>query len=142
MRTFFKLIVYLMVIGCSSQVKIEDFSEKDEMSYILSSLQDPIEISKPIYDGALFLSIFEINDSRASIKNSNESEEIYSSIFISITPDGDYYTVSKLYKIERLMRPKIIRIEEDVFPTLEISFEHGNYDSRKTEKFRFSGEFD
>ncbi|WP_144668863.1 hypothetical protein [Dokdonia sp. Hel_I_53] len=65
----------------------------------------------------------------------SESEELHFSIFISLITDGDYYTTSNLFKIERLINPKIIRILDKEFPRLEVFIENGNYVSRKVEEF-------
>lgn len=141
MKILIKLFLLFSITTCAAQTKVIDYSGKKEINYILSNLKRPHKLSQPIYNGAYFLSVYEITDSRASIKNLNESEEIFSSIFISLTPDGDYYTTSRLYKIERLMNPEIISIEEMVFPKLEISIEHGNQNYRKIDKLVISGEF-
>ena len=39
-------------------------------------------------------------------------EDFLSSYLVSVIPDGDYYSYSKLYKIEGLYNPKVIEIKE------------------------------
>ena len=42
---------------------------------------------------------------------------------ISIAPDGNYYTWSKLYKIEALVNPKILEIKETKYPNFILKIE-------------------
>ncbi|TVZ52687.1 hypothetical protein [Dokdonia sp. Hel_I_53] len=90
MKILISLVFLLLSITtCVAQTEVIDYSAKTEINYILSNLKDPHILSQPIYNGAFYLSVFEIFDSNVSVKNVSESEELHSNIFISLTPDGE-----------------------------------------------------
>ena len=78
-------------------------------------------------------------DSKVTPENFSEGDEFLQSYMISVTPDGDYYTNSKLYKIEGLCNPKILEIKETTFPKFLIKVEHGLFNDRKTKLFELEG---
>ena len=135
MNKVIKLVFLLFITSCTAQKEIFDYTDKSDINYILSSMRKPLKVNQSLFDDAYFLSVFEMDDSKVSINNQNESDEIYSSVFVSITPDGDYYTSSKLYKIEKLRSPKLLSIVEKDFFKIEIFIEHGNINSRQKSKF-------
>ena len=95
-----------------------------------------------LFNRAFFVSVYQISDSRATTENHfAESDEILSSMIISIVPDGNYYTKSKLHKIEALVNPELVDINEINYPRFTISITHGFIDNRLTENFSFNGQF-
>ncbi|MGX1022966.1 hypothetical protein ACSSV5_000108 [Psychroflexus sp. MBR-150] len=67
---------------------------------------------------------------------------ILQSLFISVKPDGDYYSWSKLFKIEGVLNPEIITINELKYPKFEIVIKFGNKNDRSSKSYFFSEAFD
>tara|TARA_B110000240_G_scaffold198066_1_gene256137 strand:+ start:3685 stop:4116 length:432 start_codon:yes stop_codon:yes gene_type:complete len=141
MRKIITLITLLTFLSCSSQnLKIKDFSDKKDINYIFARINLKNIISKELYDRGIFIKIFEISDSKATLKNISEgTEEFLSSYIISVVSDGDYYTGSKLYKVEGLLNPKIIEIQKESYPDFIINIEYGTSKNRKIEILKFEG---
>lgn len=86
------------------------------------------------------MKIFRFSDSKTSTESlSLETEEFYDSYLVSISPDDDFYTKSKLYKIEKLFNPKILEIKEGEYPFVKLKVEYGFAKKRKTESFELKG---
>lgn len=138
-------IAFFISINCSSQenkhiIKNIDLSGHSEMNYIFARIYDIKPISMELYGGGLFISVFQISDSKATPENFFEGyDSSLSSYIISVKEDGDYYTGSKLYKIEGLEAPKVLEIKETKYPKFTIKIEHGAYTKRKTDAFEFEG---
>ena len=133
-------ILILTVTACQSQNgKVIELSDNSEMNYIFARISLRKPIFKELYNRGLFATIFQISDSRITPEDFSEGHEFLSSYIVSMSPDGDYYTNSRLYKIEGLANPKIIEIKETTYPKFIIKIEHGVYDKRKIETFEFEG---
>lgn len=137
MKIFIPILFIFFFVNCKAQ-KIKDLSSNQEMNYIFARIYTK-SITKELYDGILFVTIYEISDSNATPEDFSEGEEFLYSYLISVIPDGDYYSYSKLYKVEGLINPKILEIKETIFPMFSIKIEHGDYKNRKIEVFEFEG---
>jgi hypothetical protein len=137
----FILLLILANISCKGQeAKKIDLSNKSEMNYIFARISNSKPTSKWIYNYGLHINIFKLSDSKATKKSLFEGYDgIVASYMISIAPDGNYYTWSKLYKIEALVNPKILEIKETKYPNFILKIEEGFYDNRKVRKFKIVG---
>ncbi len=138
------LILILLSISCQSQQDQEeirkiDLSSQVEMNYVFSRMFNENTVVKEVYGGGLLVKIFEISDSKITPEYFSESDEFLSSYIISVSPDGDYYVTSKLYKIEGLIYPNIVEIEETEYPNFTIKIEYGLYNQRKAKNFKITG---
>ena len=110
------------------------------MNYIFARIHDAAPFSQKLFKRGLFVRIFELSDSKATPEGLFEGYEgTVSSFIISVSPDGDYYSGSELYKIEGLIMPKITAVKELEFPFFSVEIEHGFYDQRETKIFEFNG---
>lgn len=128
-----------MLNSCKSQENVIEISNFNETNYLISNIIKTLKISKEMFKGSFYINIFEISDSKISEKNINEGEEVLSSYLISCIPDGDYYSSSKLFKIQGLLNPKIKNIKERKYPYFEILIEYGEFNNIKTESFILEG---
>ena len=129
-------------MSCSAQGKFEvnDISAKSELNYVISNILPNQFHFQEIYQGGLFVKVFQIADSKATPEETfEEYDGVLSSFLISVSPDGDYYTTSKLYKIEGLLNPVIKTISEIDYPEFSVKIEYGSADNRKTKEFIFKG---
>jgi hypothetical protein len=137
------IVLLLLCMSCYSQknteiIKSIDLSANQEMNYIFARIHDTAPFSKELFKRGLFVRIFELSDSKATPEGLFEGYDgIVSSFIISVSPDGDYYSGSELYKIEGLILPKIIAVKELEFPFFSVEIEHGFYDQRETKIFEF-----
>ncbi|AOW09796.1 hypothetical protein [Flavobacterium gilvum] len=140
-KTITLFVLSFFFLNCKSQnLKVKNLEKKVELNYVIANLQIDNTVQKELWDRSQFIKIFTISDSKATPKGLFEgTDEVLSSLIISATPDGDYYTKSKLYKIEGINNPKITEIKEGKFPEFSITIEHGFYDKRKSETFKFKG---
>jgi len=139
-KVIFILILCLTFWSCSSQeILVKNLDDNSEMNYIFSRINPTTIYKDELYKGGLYITIYEMSDSKATPKE--RIEDFLSSYIISVRPDSDYYSYSKLYKIEGLIIPKIIEIKETVAPNFSIKIEHGSYrdNKRKMEIFEFEG---
>jgi hypothetical protein len=136
------LILCLTLWSCSSQAPIvKSLDNNSEMNYVLANIWKP-NIKKELWNGGLYVKIFEMKDSKATPEGFFEGYDgVLESLLISAIPDGDNYTNSKLYKIEGILNPKVIEIKETTAPNFSIKVEHGSYrdNKRKIEIFEFKG---
>lgn len=139
MKTIFTFIAVLLVhTNCMAQLK--DLCADNSSNYILSNINKVDYLNDELYNGSLFVSVFTMSDSRIDPKGLfNDTDEVLSSVLISIIPDGDYYTSSKLYKIEGLVAPEIVQITETQYPDLVITVESGFYKDRKQISYTLDG---
>ncbi len=138
MRALYFTLSLLSFLSCSSQkalVKNLDFDS--EMNYIFSRINTSTVLKEELYNGGLYVKVFQISDSKATPKK--YLEDFLSSFIISVTPDGDYYSYSKLYKIEGIYNPKILEIKETNAPKFSIKIEYGPAKNRKIELLNFDG---
>ena len=120
-------------------IEVQDVSKDTSANYILSNIIVDKTFEKELWSSAIYLKTFIISDSISTPDDFSEgSDEILSSVLISVTPDGDYYTNSNLYKIEGIYNPKILEITELSYPEFSIKIEYGNYNERITEVINFS----
>ncbi len=143
-KTKFLIVLIIVSIvtlsGCRAQKnELYEFSNNAEMNYIFSRISKDKPLMKVLYDGGLFITIFKISDSKAT--PSKYLEDFVSSYIISVTPDGDYYSWSKLYKLEGLYNSKILEIKETNYPYFMIKVEHGVLGKEIVEIFKLQGEF-
>ena len=98
-----------------------------EMNYVFSRLDTEKIKTEILYDGALHLKLFAISDSKITPENFSEgTEEFLESIYVSISPDGDAYTESKLIKLEGLLIPEVLEISELQYSKFSVKIEVGN----------------
>ena len=136
MKNIISILLIFFFISCKAQ-KIKDLSENKEMNYIFARTSKNV-IVKELYNRGLFVTIFQLSDSKAT--PDEYMEDFLSSYMISVVPDGDYYSHSKLYKLEGLIIPKIIEIKESVYPKFIIKIEYGSFlEKRKVKSFEFEG---
>ena len=133
-------ILILTVTTCQAQNrKVIELSDNSEMNYIFARIAPILTIDKELYKGGMYATIFYLSDPKVTPEDFSEGHEFLSSYIVSVTEDGDYYSGSKLYKIEGLANPKIIETKESNYPKFIIKIEHGVYDKRKIETFEFEG---
>jgi hypothetical protein len=124
---------------CKAQKNVIDISEFKKTNYLISNIINTEIVLKEMFKGSFYVNIFEISDSKISKKTINEGVEVLSSYLISCIPDGDYYTSSKLFKIQGLLNPKIKNINEREYPYFDLLIEYGEFNLRKTESFIIEG---
>ena len=121
---------FFVFTNCKSQsIEIFDISNKKELNYIVANIDISNIKKKSLYDGAFFITIFQMYDLK--INYDTETDEVFRSLLISISPDGDYYTNSKLLKIENLIKPNIIDINQKEYPNIVLNIEYGNFKDRR-----------
>lgn len=93
MNNFFFSIVVLIATSCKTQtLQVIDFSNKKELYYIVANI-DISDIKRvSLYNDAFFIKTFQMYESK--VKNDTKTHEMFKSILISISPDGDYYNNS------------------------------------------------
>jgi len=142
MKSIIFILTFLLSFwSCSSQeILVRNLDYNFEMNYILARIDHTKGIiNKELYNRGLFITVFEMSDSKATPKE--RMEDFLRSYIISVTPDGDYYSYSKLYKIEGLIIPKVLEIKETTALNFSVKIEHGSYrdNKRKIEIFEFEG---
>lgn len=128
-------------INCKAQnLDVINISSKSDINYMLANIRVDNIVEKELWEGDQFVKIFRMKDSKATPEDYFEGYDgVLESLIISSMPDGDYYTNSKLYKIEGLCSPKILEIKETNYPKFSIKIEHGFLDKRKIETFILEG---
>ena len=138
-----KILLSLIFCYCApamaQEIGVLDLSDRTEMNYYFARVLDSTPNSKWIYKNALKVKIFEISDSKATPENLFEGCEQLSSYLVSVVPDGDYYSWSKLYKIEGFIIPKILEIKETKYPHFTVTIEYGAYAQREEKVFTLKG---
>ena len=138
MKNLIFMIILLFCVNSKAQkVVIKDLSNDEEMNYIFSRINSENIISKELYNRGMFVTVYEISDSKSTPEE--YMEDFLSSYIISVSPDGDYYSNSKLYKIEGIYNPKILEIKESESPKFLLKIEYGIQNKRKFEVFEFIG---
>ena len=133
------LILYTIIISSICSAQIKEISDSYS-NYILATIYRTDYLNYQIYNRSLFLNIFSINDSKGTSTDSfNETDEVLQALIISVSPDGDYYTTSKLYKIDELIFPKIVEINETKYPEFIIKIETGmNNNNRIVKEYKIN----
>ncbi len=117
-----KKIVFISILllqSCNAQ-KVINYSQEEEINYIFSNLETKIK-NYFLFNKTINVRIYTMLDWKLKSKN---IEDYQSSLFISITEDGET-PLSKLYKIEGLYAPKVLTIKELNYPEFEIEIEYG-----------------
>jgi len=137
-KAIFITTFWLSFLSCSSQEAVlRNLDYNSEMNYIFSRINPYDIFNKELYNGGLYVKIFLMSDPKVTPKK--YMEDFLSSYIISVSPDGDYYSNSRLYKIEGVYNPKIVEIKEDLSLKFSINIEHGFHDKRKIETFILEG---
>lgn len=128
---------------CKAQGNVIELTSNEDLNYYLSNVAEINANSYSLFSGTIFINIFTVRDSKATPDNYFEGyDSVLQSVLITINPDGDYYTKSKLFKIEGLEAPKLIAITEQQYPNFEIIVESGAFNERTTKSFIFQANFD
>ena len=141
MKNYLIVIMSFMALSCKAQysAKLIDLSENAETNYIVANILRIVSQDE-IYGGGMFVKTFLMSDSKATPEGLFEGTDTnLSSLLISVIPDGDYYSHSKLYKIEGMVGPKVLGVIENEHPKFSIKIEHGFINERKIENFEFDG---
>ena len=131
----------LFCLSCKAQkVLVKDISNNVDMNYLFARLDSKDILNKELWNGGQYVKVFKISDSKATPENYFEgTDEVLTSLIISTVPDGDYYTNSKLYKIEGLCNPTILEIKEEEQFRFSIKIEYGAFNEREVEVFELVG---
>ncbi len=142
MKKIIGILLFIVInISCDAQnIHVVDISKNADMNYLIANILPAKTINKEIYNGGLYVNIFQLNDPKSTDKALFEGYDgVASSFLVSIIPDGDYYISSKLFKIEGLINPEIKSINVAVYPEFIIMIEHGIAQDRKNEEIRLKG---
>ncbi len=135
-------LTLIAFLSCESQnVVVKNLSKNNNLNYYFSRINLNESFNKSLFKESLFLNIFVLSDPKITSNKSitKGTEEFFSSCLISISPDGEYYTTSKLIKIENLINPKILNVYEGTYPYFYIKMEYGNHNKRKIKNFKLKG---
>jgi hypothetical protein len=126
---------------CKAQdAKITELTSHETANYLLANITEINYSFQEFFNRSFFVNVYTLNDSKATPQDYfEEFDGIFSSILISIIPDGDYYVESKLFKLEGLENPKIVSLKEKEFPEFVIAVISGPLENRKTFEYRFKG---
>ncbi|WP_139316502.1 hypothetical protein [Algoriphagus marinus] len=123
--------------------EVIELSMHETANYLLANIKEINYSYQEVFNRSFFVNVYTVNDSKATLQGYfEEYDGILSSILISIIPDGDYYSQSKLFKIEGLENPKIISLIEKEFPEFILAVESGPLENRKTFEYKFKGFID
>jgi len=137
------LFILILPLSCKGQEVYIEINDKENLKYYLSSINELSVNNYSMYSNAIFMKIFIMYDSKATPDDFFEGYDgILQSLLIIINPDGDYYAKSKLFKIEGVLNPEIIRIEELKYPNFKIIIEEGNINERVQKSYDFNANFD
>lgn len=103
----------IQILNCKAQGNLIEMTANPDLNYYFSNISEVNIKNHSLFSRAMFVNVSTINDAKATPDNYFEVYDgILQSIFISVKPDGDYYSWSKLYKIEGILNPEIITINE------------------------------
>lgn len=129
------------IFSCKAQGNVIELTSNEDLNYYLSNIAEVNANSYSLFSDAIFINVITVHDSKATPDNYFEGYDgLLQSVLITINPDGDYYTKSKLIKIEGLEAPKLITIKEQKFPNFEITLEIGPFNKRVTKPFIFQAD--
>jgi len=127
-------------VTLAQKIEVKDISKDSSVSYILANINKQNYTFYKLYNGSFFINIFTMTDPKATKEGVfEETDEILLSILISVVSDGDYSINNKLFKIEGLVNPKIVEIQETKFPGFNIAVESGFFNKRKVNTYTFKG---
>lgn len=136
-KVIFTISLFLSFWSCSAQVPVlKNMESNSEMNYIFARINPAHILQRELFNGGLYITVYSISDSNATPKNN--MEDFLTSYIISVVPDGDYYSQSKLYKIEGLYNPKILQIKESKAPDFIIKIEYGAKEKMNTKIFELN----
>ncbi|MDG1275913.1 MAG: hypothetical protein P8O16_01445 [Algoriphagus sp.] len=120
--------------------EVKELSMHETANYLLANITEINYSYQEVFNRSFFINVYTLNDSKATpLEYFEEYDGVLSSILISIIPDGDYYSQSKLFKIEGLENPKIVSLKEEEFPEFVITVESGPVENRQTSEYKFKG---
>ncbi|WGK64278.1 hypothetical protein [Croceiramulus getboli] len=142
--TYFIVFIVMVSQGLTLQAqmaKVDEIYSPKELSYILSNIQVEKISSKVFYHGGIYAKAYPISDSKATQETTFEGYDgVLMSYYFSFTPDGDYYSSSRLYKIEGLLDPQLIdwmELKEADQLQIKVIIEHGPALERISDSFQF-----
>jgi hypothetical protein len=145
MKVYFLLLLsfffFQIEFTCTAQeAKIIELTSDETANYLLANITEINYSYQEVFNRSFFVNVYTVNDSKATpLDYFEEYDGILSSILISIIPDGDYYSQSKLFKIEGLENPKIVSLKEKEFPEFVLSVESGPVKNRRTIEYKLWG---
>lgn len=129
----------IQILNCKAQGELIEMTANNDLNYYFSNISEVNLKNHSLFSRAMFVNVYTVNDPKATPDNYFEGYDgILQSLFIAVKPDGDYYSWSKLYKIESILNPKIITINELKYPEFEIVIEFGNKNNRSSKSYVFS----
>lgn len=144
-KVYFSLLLSFFFLEteftCKAQdAKVIELTSDESANYLLANITEINYSFQEIFKRSFFVNVYTLNDSKATpLDFFEEYDGILSSILISIIPDGDYYSESKLFKIEGLENPKITSLKEDNFPEFVLAVISGPLENRIILEYRFKG---
>ena len=139
------LISFLTLVNissCKAQSRLVELTSNEDLNYYLSNIAEVNVIGYSLYSNSVYINVFTVYDSKSTPENFFEGYDgVLQSILITISPDGDYYTTSKTFKIEGLLAPRFISVEEQKYPDFEITVESGSVSKRVTKSYNFEVDF-
>jgi len=142
-KTVLRILMFvcftIQTANCKAQGKLIEMTVNTNLNYYFSNISEVNVINHSLFSRAMFLNVYTVNDAKATPDDYFEGYDgVLQSLFIAVKPDGDYYSWSKLYKIESILNPKIITINELKYPKFEIVIEFGNKNNRSSKSFFIS----
>ncbi len=130
--TYFFGLFLLSSSSCKAQnPKLIELSDVNQLNYYLANIWKGPILQKEIYSNGFYIKVFEMEDSKATPKDLFEGYDgVLSSLLVSVMPDGDYYTKSRLYKIQSMLNPTNIEINETSYPKFSIKIEFVDIESK------------
>lgn len=143
-HSFLTLIFLLLCFASKAQASlVKDLSDEKSANYLLANIKEVNYRHHDLFDRSLFVSIFTITDSKATPEGYFEGNDgVLCSLLVTVLPDGDYYSQSKLLKIEGLENPKVKGISEVKYPMFDVLVETGPAGAREDKVFQLDGKLD
>ena len=143
MKTIFLGSLLFYIVGCNAQSNlVKDISEEKKTNYFLAVLDIDKTKQFRLNKGDFYVKTYIIYDSNATKEEHfEEYDGVIQSVLISIIPDGDYYTDSKLFKIEGLYNPRVLSVNKTEDENYVISIESGLSNKKKVLDYNFSVKF-
>ena len=133
----------MQILNCKAQGDLIEMTDNTDLNYYFSNISHVNLKNHSLFSDAIFVDVYTIYDSNATPDNYFEGYDgVLQSLLIAVKPDGDYYSWSNLFKIEGVLNPEIISINELKYPKFEIVVEFGNKKSRDSKSYIFSLEKD
>lgn len=134
------LVALLVVAAAQAQSNVKNLSKDATANYLLANITRVNYSFHELHKGSFATSVYTMNDSKATPKGHFEGTDgVLSSLLVTVVPDGDAYTQSRLYKIEGLEAPRVVEIKEGQFPAFILVVESGPQKKRTVEEYRLEG---